>query len=138
MIQFKQKRKDSFRLDLAPMINIVFLLLIFFMLTSTAIQSGLQVDLPDAESAEQLEKRHHLVRISKDQALEYEGKPVDLDALGRALVTEVEKGKPGALEIQSDKDVEFEFFGQVIERARESGVEEFIFATDRLESEGRN
>ena len=51
MVKFQYKEKAPFKLDLVPMINIVFLLLIFFMLTATTpTKEGGKVELPKAST----------------------------------------------------------------------------------------
>ena len=51
MIKIKGNQKRNIEMDLVPLINIVFLLLIFFMLTSSSISGVLQAELPEALSA---------------------------------------------------------------------------------------
>ena len=48
---FRRKRRDDIRPDLTPMIDVVFLLLIFFMISTTFVEtSGLSIKLPDADA----------------------------------------------------------------------------------------
>ena len=70
MIKFQKTERDTFSLDLVPMINIVFLLLIFFMLTSTAMKSVLGVDLPEASSSTEISGKNLVIKINKDGILE--------------------------------------------------------------------
>ena len=56
MINFPYREKAPFKLDLIPMINVVFLLLIFFMLTSTTTKQTKKVELPKARKAEKNSK----------------------------------------------------------------------------------
>ncbi len=129
MSKFSPVRREPFRLDLVPMINIVFLLLIFFMLTSTAIKGSKEVDLPEAVTSEPKAKHNALIVITSKGQVEYEGKPVSLDALYPILVEELYEREKRIVEIRADKAVEFELFGNVIDIAKQAGAADFVLAT---------
>ncbi|PIQ99037.1 MAG: hypothetical protein COV66_14210 [Nitrospinae bacterium CG11_big_fil_rev_8_21_14_0_20_45_15] len=130
MLKFKQTEREPFRLDLVPMINVVFLLLIFFMLTSTASKSKMQVDLPEAKSSNEIEKERIVLVISKTGALEIDGVTIHSEALPEEFKKQFSSDKKKTVEIQADKNIEFGLFGKIIGMAREAGAEDFIFATE--------
>ncbi|NIR49177.1 hypothetical protein GWN42_17340, partial [candidate division KSB1 bacterium] len=68
------------------------------------------------------------VITSKGQ-VEYEGKPVSLDALYPILVEELYEREKRIVEIRADKAVEFELFGNVIDIAKQAGAADFVLAT---------
>jgi biopolymer transport protein ExbD len=129
MFKIPSPRREPFRLDLVPMINIVFLLLIFFMLTSTAIKSSQEVDLPEAVTSELTSERNVLIIITSKGQIEYEDKPISLDALLPLLEGELYEREKRIVEIQADKAVEFELFGNVIDIAKQAGAVDFVLAT---------
>ena len=133
MIKFQYKEKKPFKLDLVPMINIVFLLLIFFMLTATTSSNeGKKVALPKARTAEKSNKQYVTVTIDKDGDLQLNGKEITLEALPGQLETKVSKQKNTVISIHADKVIEFELFGQIIELAKQAGAEDFILATEQV------
>ena len=132
MVKFQYKEKIPFKLDLIPMINIVFLLLIFFMLTATTpTKEGREVDLPKARTAEKSNKQYFTVTIDKLGALQLDGNEVTLKTLQGQLESKVRGQKNTVISIHADKVVEFELFGQVIELAKQAGAEDFILATEQ-------
>ena len=132
MVKFPYKEKAPFKLDLVPMINIVFLLLIFFMLTATTpTKEGGKVELPKAKTGEKSNKHYLTVTIDKKGALQLEGNATTLDALRGQLEKIVSGQKETVISIHADKIIEFELFGQVIELAKQAGVEDFILATEQ-------
>lgn len=132
MVKFQYKEKKPFKLDLVPMINIVFLLLIFFMLTATTpTNEGKKVDLPKARTAEKSSKQYVTVTIDKKGDLQLDGKEITLDALPGQLEKKVSNRKHTVISIHADKVIEFELFGQVIEHAKQAGAEDFILATEQ-------
>ena len=132
MVKFQYKEKIPFKLDLIPMINIVFLLLIFFMLTATTpSKEGREVDLPKARTAEKSNKQYYTVTIDKLGALQLDGNEVTLKTLQGQLESKVRGQKNTVISIHADKVIEFELFGQVIELAKQAGAEDFILATEQ-------
>jgi len=132
MIKFQYQEKKPFKLDLVPMINIVFLLLIFFMLTATtSTDKGKKVELPKARTAEKSSKQYLTVTIDKKGNLQLDGKEITLEALPGQMKKKVSEQKNTVISIHADKVIEFELFGQVIELAKQAGAEDFILATEQ-------
>ena len=132
MVKFQYKEKIPFKLDLIPMINIVFLLLIFFMLTATTpTKDCREVDLPKARTAEKSNKQYFTVTIDKVGALQLDGNEVTLKTLQGQLESKIRGQKNTVISIHADKVIEFELFGQVIELAKQAGAEDFILATEQ-------
>ena len=132
MVKFPYKEKAPFKLDLVPMINIVFLLLIFFMLTATPPKNeGKKVELPKARTGEKSNKHFLTVTIDKEGDLQLDGKEVTLDTLPEQMEKKVNEQKNTVISIHADKVIEFELFGQVIELAKQAGAEDFILATEQ-------
>ena len=132
MVKFQYKEKIPFKLDLIPMINIVFLLLIFFMLTATTpTKEGREVDLPKARTAEKSNKQYFALTIDKVGNLQLDGNEVTLKTLQGQLESKVRGQKNTVISIHADKVIEFELFGQVIELAKQAGAEDFILATEQ-------
>ena len=134
MIRFPYKEKSTFRLDLIPMINVVFLLLIFFMLTSTTSLQVKKVELPTAKTAEKNSKQFLTVTIDKNGSLELDGKAITMEALPVHLEKKVAEKKNAVISIHADKVIEFELFGRVIELAKQAGAADFMLATENDKS----
>tara|TARA_Y100001934_G_scaffold224530_1_gene268654 strand:- start:123 stop:539 length:417 start_codon:yes stop_codon:yes gene_type:complete len=134
MVRFPYKEKSTFKLDLIPMINVVFLLLIFFMLTSTTSLQVKKVELPTAKTAEKNSKQFLTVTIDKDGSLELDGKAVTIEDLPVHLEKKVAEKKNAVISIHADKVIEFELFGRVIELAKQAGAADFMLATENDKS----
>ena len=131
MVKFQYKEKTPFKLDLIPMINIVFLLLIFFMLTATTpSKEGTKVELPKARTGEKSNKQYVNVTIDKKGVLQLEGDTITFDELPDQLEKKVNGQKNIVISIHADKVIEFELFGKVISLAKQAGAEDFILATE--------
>jgi biopolymer transport protein ExbD len=81
MIKFKGNPTRNIDIDLVPLINIVFLLLIFFMLTSSSISGVLKAELPEVYSTSKVHGKNILIKISRAGFLEVNGTTVGRDEL---------------------------------------------------------
>ena len=130
MIQFPYKEKEPFKLDLIPMINVVFLLLIFFMLTSTTpTKQKTKIDLPKVKTAEKNSKQFLVMTIDKNGSMQLDGKAVTFEVLPAHLERKISEKKNTVISIHADKIIEFELFGKVIELAKQAGAVDFMLAT---------
>jgi len=132
MIKLRKDAKDKefFTLDLAPMINIVFLLLIFFLLTSTAIKQGDAIDLPDAETSKKNETENIVVSVSYDRKLQLDRQEIQKESLKDSLSEKLKGHENKVVVIEGDKKIEFALFGEIIDIAKQAGATDFILATE--------
>jgi len=129
MVKMKTSQSATKSLDLVPMINVVFLLLIFFMLTSSGIQQQKDIDLPSAETSEEVSRQTAVVAVHPDGKLTFGENPVSYDRLPDVLEEKFKGMKERVVEIQADKNIPFEKFGKVIESVRTLGEVEFVLTT---------
>jgi biopolymer transport protein ExbD len=132
MIRFEHKKSGRLKLNIIPLINVVFLLLIFFMLTTSALQQSLEVELPKAETAEDNEMKLTRLTIASNGDLEIDSEKVSLEKLGERLESKMAT-REKKLMIEADRDLEFFRFGEILDRVQEVGIEEFVIATEPLE-----
>ena len=136
-MKFRRRFEIKSGIDLTPMIDIVFNLLIFFMVGSTIVETPqIEISLPKSSSAVGAEKNENIViSISKDKQKYINGYLVeDLDAnLADLAKTEGELEKP--VEIRSDEDVRTQILISVIDSVKNAGFTRLSIATDSKENE---
>ena len=136
-MKFRRRFNIKSGIDLTPMIDIVFNLLIFFMVGSTIVETPqIEISLPKSSSAVGAEKNENIViSISKDGQKYINGYLVeDLDAnLADLAKTEGELEKP--VEIRSDEDVRTQILISVIDSVKNAGFTRLSIATDSKENE---
>lgn len=129
MIRFNRTaRKRSF-LEITPLVDVVFLLLIFFLLTSTSMLRSMDVDLPGARSAEPSRSTSLVISLLADGSIRLDKEAVGLEQLGPLLDRHF-SGAPPPLTIEADRRVSFERFARVLDAARLAGAREINLATD--------
>ena len=80
------RRKSAFHIDVVPLIDVVFVILIFTILSSTlAQQTGVDVDKPQAQSAGELNRQSIMLAITRDGTIHVNERQVDLEGLQDVL-----------------------------------------------------
>lgn len=123
------EREDEGGIDISPLIDCVFILLIFFIVTTVFIdESGIEVDKPQAASAIQLEKNSILIAISADGAVVYGGRDIGIAGV-QPLVKRMTQREEIPVIIQADAQVPSGVFVRVLDEAKLAGATKVSVAT---------
>lgn len=129
-MRFRREKPDEISIGIAPLIDIVFLLLIFFMVTSHFdVASGVLIRLPKVAQRlfTQQDNRITLV-IAKSGLVYLEGQKVDQGNLEKKLRKLVSEKGLLHLVLQADKDVRHGLVVQTMDLAKTAGVNSIIIA----------
>ncbi len=120
---------DDIDLNMTPMLDVVFIILIFFVVSTSFIkESGVDVSRPDARSAERKERGNIMIGITADNQVWIDKRQVDVRAV-RANIERLHAENPeGAVVIQADKDSRTGLLVQVIDQSKLAGVREVSIA----------
>ena len=115
-------QEDS-EVNLTPMLDVVFIMLIFFIVTASFVkEAGIEVNRPDAATAERKERGNILVAITSTDQIWIDRRQVDVRAV-RANIERLHAENPqGAVVIQADKNSKNGLLVQVMDAARLAGV----------------
>ncbi|SMF22059.1 outer membrane transport energization protein ExbD (TC 2.C.1.1.1) [Alteromonadaceae bacterium Bs31] len=128
-LERKLEEAHKQEIDLAPLLDVVFILLIFFIVTTVFVrETGIDVDKPTAVSGEKLERSVFLLAITERGEILYGGTNIGLKGVQSTLMQAAKK-KMRPLVIQSDKNVRTELLVKVIDRAKLAGIESISIAT---------
>jgi len=122
-ISYTSQAEDEQEINITPMLDVVFIMLIFFIVTASFIkESGIEVDRPSAVTAVVKEKGNILVAITASGEIWVDRRQVDPRAL-RANIERLHAENPqGSVVIQADKNSTTEMLIQVMDSARQAGV----------------
>lgn len=124
----RKKQKDM-GIDMGPLMDIVFILLIFFVVTSSFTrETGVDVTKPQAQSASQLEKENLLIAITREGTIHINERQVDLASLQDILKQSLTKTPDREAVIIADKGSETGVLVQVIDACNLSGVKKVSIA----------
>lgn len=112
--------EDESAVDLTPMLDVVFIMLIFFIVTATFIkEAGVEVNRPDANTADQKDNTTVLVAINADNSIWIDKRRVDIRSV-RANIERLHAENPeGGVVIQADELASVKTFTKVLDAARE-------------------
>jgi len=122
---------DQVDINLSPMIDCVFILLIFFIVTTVFVEeTGVEVNKPDAAAAIPLEKNSILIAITGDGKVVYGGRDVGVQGVG-AIVKRLTTQEDMPVIIQADEQADHGTFARVYGEAKLAGAKQINFSTLR-------
>ena len=123
--------EEDNEINLTPMLDVVFIMLIFFIVTASFIkEAGIQVERPDAPTADKQEDAAILIAISANDEIWIDRRETDPRAV-RGKIERLHAENPkGSLVIQADEDSTNEMLVIVMQAAKDAGVTNVAIATD--------
>jgi len=116
-------------IDLSPLLDVVFILLIFFIVTSVFVkETGVEVDKPQAVSAQRLENTVIMLAITSKGDVVYDSTSIGVAGV-RNTIAQLLKVRDRAVVIQADKQVMTELLVEVIDEAKLAGASSVNIAT---------
>lgn len=132
-MQFEGGRRASHVPNLTPLIDIVFLLLIFFMLTSHFVRDDvLNIELPETQSGQPLDEKKSIeIVIDADGKWLYQEQALEAEALHQVLKQELAERKDKRVRIRGDKASDLGGTVRVLDIARRAGATGVDIVTER-------
>ena len=115
--------EEDTAIDLTPMLDVVFIMLIFFIVTSSFVkESGVEVNRPSAKTAVQVKSGNILVGIKESGEIWIDKRLVDLRSV-RANVARLHAQMPkSSVIVQSDSEAKSGLLIQVIDQIKQAGI----------------
>jgi biopolymer transport protein ExbD len=120
--------------DLTPMLDVVFIMLIFFIVTASFVkESGIDINRPNAATAVKKERGNILVAITPSGQIWIDRRQVDVRSV-RANIERLHAENPqGAVVIQADSESKNGLLVEVMDAAKLAGVENISIAAEVIE-----
>jgi len=129
-MDFEGRARIHSHLDIAPLIDIVFLLLVFFMLTSTfLVPEAIELELPESSSASVTETMPIVVLLDKTGRLALNGEAIGLDQLRMTIEPLLKQDAESAITLKSDAHTEVQQLLKVMDEIRAAGGSNIALAT---------
>ena len=130
-MKFKRRSHPSITSDATPMADIVFLLLIFFMISSSFImQPGIKIKLPEAITSEVQLEKHLILTVDKDKKIFLNEKQIKITNLLPELKNVFIQREDKLLIIKADQRVLHGIVVDIMDKARLAGAERLAIATE--------
>jgi biopolymer transport protein ExbD len=120
-------------IDITPMLDVVFIMLIFFIVTASFVkESGIEVNRPDASTAQAKPRANILIAINENNEIWINKRRVD-ESQVRANIERLHAENPqGTVVIQADEEAKTRKLVAVMDAARQAGVYDVSLATEAL------
>jgi len=129
-MEFEGRKRIRMHFDIAPLIDIVFLLLIFFMLTANFImRPGIKITLPAAKTAKPQEEEKITVFISRENDIFLNDKRISTEALRTALQEKLEGSRKKRVSLKADEKINLGLAVKVMDIAKQAGAEGLVIST---------
>lgn len=124
--------QGSDEINISPLIDMVFILLIFFIVTTVFVEeTGVEVDKPQASSSIALEKQSILIAVTPENKVIYGGQEIGISGV-RSVVRRLTRDDDSPVIIQADKAVSVEMIVRIIDEAKLGGAKKVSLSTDSV------
>ena len=137
MIKFNHKKEtdDEVKVNLMPLIDIIFNLLIFFMITAAITTKGISIDLPEAKTSEKMPIKSWEIVINENQEILFNEIPITMNRLELIMKEEralPEKEKVANVILKAHPQAPFGIFVKIMDMARENNFLNLVIATESV------
>jgi biopolymer transport protein ExbD len=134
----RRKNRAGVELNMAPLIDMVFILLIFFLVTTSFVkETGIEVSRPTATTAEQKEKATLLVGVDADNRIYFDHREIDIRAVRANIERGLAENPEGSVVIVADKASATGVAIEVMDGCRLAGAQNVSIAAKLPQGDGR-
>ncbi len=124
-------KDEEVEINMTPMLDIVFIMLIFFIVTASFVEdSGITVNRPKAEATERIQKKNLIIGISPECEVWIEKRVVDIRALQANVERLLAENTFESAFIQADKKTPTGFLVRVMDNIRLAGIKNISIAAE--------
>ena len=127
---FTRPKRPTLSIDMAPLIDVVFLLLIFFMLTSSFAPPAVPLTLPKAASGMPSETAKVVVSLDQAGGISISENPITESEFETALRAALDQNATTTVHFRGDTSIDYGVFLKLISRARNAGASQFHLVHD--------
>jgi len=135
MKPFIRRNKTSMLLDIAPLIDVMFMLLLFFILTSSFSRPSIPLKMPEASNKEKVEKEDLIISVDKDDNIFLNRQKVDMEELGSLVEQKLADSEKKRTIFQGDESILYKRFVSIMDVLKSSGAKEINIAHEPEKSD---
>lgn len=133
MRRIYQKKDEEVGVDLTPMLDVIFIMLIFFIVTTSFVkESGIDVNRPSAKTAKTKQKASILVAIKKSGEIWIQRRKVNIRAVRSNIERLYAESPEGTVVIQADKNSQTGILIDVMDQIKLAGVESIAISANQI------
>ena len=131
-LDFLSSREEELVVNITSLIDVIFILLIFFMVSTQFKRSSLPLDLPQSEDTTQEQNTTKVLAVTAN-AIELDGSAITLETLQATLATLYEQNPELALSLECERTVDFERIVQILTKIQAVGISRIGIVHDPLD-----
>ncbi len=136
-MEFERRRRRHRHIDVAPLVDVVFNLLLFFVITyNVTSEAGIKIRLPESMTAVEQNEEPIVIVLTRDGNTFINDHPVSLDGIPAFLKQRFEDSQATSIQIKADQQADVGLLVRVVDGVRLSGCTALQIVTDR-KAEGR-
>ena len=126
------QKKSRALLNITPLIDVLFILIIFFAVSSTFLEKpGIKLSLPEAQKTDLQKVEKAIIYVSSDEKIQFRDKEISLNNLEALLVDAMKQSQDKSLIIDADENVPHGFVVKIMDIARQSGVQKLVIGAEK-------
>lgn len=126
----KFRQEEESQIDITPMLDVVFIMLIFFIVTASFVkESGAKIEKPLAENGEQRPQATIMIGVDEDDFVWLDRQQIDVRALKPAILRMKAENPESDVIIQADAESKTDTVMKVVDSLREAGIVKPTIAT---------
>ncbi len=131
MKPFNRRKKKTISLDIAPLLDVMFMLLLFFLLTSTFMKPSMSLNLPEASNSEKLQKQDIIITLDKNGNKTVNSHPVSTAGMIAFLRKAEANSKEVRVIFYGHEDVPYKAVVDIIDSVKKAGIKNINIAHDK-------
>lgn len=128
----RPRRNAASLIDAAPMTDMVFQVLLFFIISSSfVVEPGIKIALPESKTAELQADKRVMITVDKDQKVFMDDRQIPVDELERQLKLRLPQYADRTVIIRADRSVPHGLVVRIMDAAKLAGATKLAIATER-------
>ncbi|WP_163934156.1 biopolymer transporter ExbD [Paraferrimonas sp. SM1919] len=124
--------EEEAQIDMTPMLDIVFIMLIFFIVTTSFVKpSGLDVNKPKASQSTQKKSANIFIGVSASGVIQMENRQVDIERVGANVERMLAEAPEAAVLIQADKEAKHGIIVKIMDQVKQAGIDKISVEADK-------
>ena len=127
-----EKPPKKIALNITPLIDVLFILIIFFTVSSTFLeQPGIELKLPDAESSQTHTAQKVIIYIDKNETIYLNDEQVNINILVEYVQAKLAEQKEKNVVLRADTEVDYGVIINIMDLLRKKGIYKIIISTEK-------
>jgi biopolymer transport protein ExbD/biopolymer transport protein TolR len=133
-----QTRTSLADINITPLVDVVLVLLVIFMISVPALQSGIEVQVPKTRTVKEITQQRMVLTIDRDQNIFLNDQPTNIHDLAQKLNATGKDPSQQVIYLRADERVPFGAFASVMDAVKQAGITNISIVTQPLDTKGNS